>query len=422
MELLTENTGVTLAESPHFLMRISQRIFNKPLLIEESELGVVLSVLGPRIGGAFVAPEARVRSTRVDRKTNSESRTQSTAVIPIVGPLVHRQSGSALSGGPTTYNEIRAELRKAMDDPDVSSILFDIDSGGGEVSGAFDLADEIHQAREKKPVYAYVNEAAFSAAYLLASAAKKVWMPRTGSVGSIGVIALHRDESAKDMAEGIKYTPIFAGDAKYDFTQHGPLNDRAKETIQGQVNEIYSLFVDTVARSRGMEQESVRDTRARIFQGQDAIKRGLVDEILTFEEALERTFSRKGSMQMATENKENPVTMEQMAARLAALEAENDQLKQTAESSAKSDTRFAILNACLAVSQLLGGAEGARTLADSLIKEGVSMDVAHERILKAVSERQSKEEIRSSVGADTYGDVNPLDAACDALISQLKRQ
>ncbi len=114
--------------------------------------------------------------------------------------------------------------------------------------------------------------------------------------------------------------------------------------------------------------------------------------------------------------------MEQMAARLAALEAENDQLKQTAESSAKSDTRFAILNACLAVSQLLGGAEGARTLADSLIKEGVSMDVAHERILKAVSERQSKEEIRSSVGADTYGDVNPLDAACDALISQLKRQ
>lgn len=406
-------------------MRISQRIFNRPLLIEESELGIIVGVLGARmgLGEPAIRPEARARSTRKDR-SGAEGAVQSTAVIPIVGPLVHRQSGSALSGGPTTYSEIRAELRAAVENPEIGSILLDIDSGGGEVSGVFDLVDEIHRAREKKPVYAYVNESAFSAAYALASAAEKIWMPRTGSVGSIGVIALHRDESAKDMAEGVKYTAIYAGDAKYDFTQHKALNDRAKRTIQAQVDEIYDLFTGTVARYRGMDQEAVRETKAGIYQGQAALDVGLADEIMTFEEALNRTFqhSARGEKRMATEKTEGTLTMEQLQARLSAVEAENAQLRQKADDGMNAEAKFQILNSCLAVSSLLGGAEAARALADSLVKENVSMDVAHERILKTVSERQSKEEIRSSVGADTYGDVNPLDKACDGLIAQMPRR
>ncbi len=422
-----------LLDNPHFLMRLSQRVFNRPLLMEETELNVIVGVLGARVGirSAEVPLEARVRSTSVKRGEDSSSR--GTAVIPIVGPLVHRRSGSALSGGPTTYSEIRAAFKEAANDPEIGAILLDVDSGGGEVSGVFDLADEIRRAAASKPVFAYVNESAFSAAYALASAATKVWMPRTGSVGSIGVIALHKDESARDMAEGVKYTPVYAGDAKYDFSQHAPLNDRARQGLQAMVDEVYELFTGTVARHRSMTQEAVKNTQARIYSGQAAVDMGLADEIMTFDEALERTCQaigaggamhmdiNEGEKVMATENSGGTLTMEQLQARLASLEAENSQLKQKADSAADSEARFQIFNACLAVSGLLGGVENARALADTLVKEGVSMAVAHERILKAASERQSQEEIRSSVGTESYGDVNPLDKACDALIAQMPK-
>jgi ClpP class serine protease len=127
---------------------------------------------------------------------------------------------------------------------------------------------------------------AFSAAYALASAASRVFVSRTGGVGSIGVIAMHVDQSEKDAQDGVHYTAVFAGDRKNDLNPHEPISSKAHAFLKAEVNRIYGLFVETVARHRGIEPSAVRDTEAGLFFGQAAVAMGLADAIGTFDEAL----------------------------------------------------------------------------------------------------------------------------------------
>lgn len=79
---------------------------------------------------------------------------------------------------------IRAEFQDALADPRIQGILLDVDSPGGEVGGLFDLAGEILAGRQEKPIYAIANDAAFSAAYAIASSAERLFVTSTGGVGS----------------------------------------------------------------------------------------------------------------------------------------------------------------------------------------------------------------------------------------------
>ena len=185
-------------------------------------------------------------------------RTSGVAVIPIHGTLVRRTVGLEAESGLTSYTQLAAQLDAALANPEVAAILLDIDSPGGESGGVFDLADRIRAATQVKPVWAVANDMAFSAAYALASAASKVFVSRTGGVGSIGVIAMHVDQSEKDAQDGVRYTAVFAGDRKNDLTPHAPISNEAHAFLQAEVNRIYSIFVETVARNRGLAPSTVQ--------------------------------------------------------------------------------------------------------------------------------------------------------------------
>jgi signal peptide peptidase SppA len=196
--------------------------------------------------------------------------------------------GLEAESGLTSYAGLSAQLDAAVANPDVVAILLDVDSPGGESGGVFDLADRIRAAAQTKPVWAVANDMAFSAAYALASAASQVFVSRTGGVGSIGVIAMHVDQSEKDAQDGVRYTAVFAGDRKNDLNPHEPISSEAHAFLKGEVNRVYGLFVETVARNRGIEASAVRDTEAGLFFGQAAVAIGLADAIGTFDDALEQ--------------------------------------------------------------------------------------------------------------------------------------
>jgi signal peptide peptidase SppA len=174
----------------------------------------------------------------------------------------------------------------ALDDSKVNSILLDIDSPGGEVSGLFDLVDFISESRNEKPIYAIANDYAFSAAYAIASAASKIFVNRTSGVGSIGVIATHVDVSEFDKKEGIKYTTIFAGDRKNDLSPHEPISGDALSDLQKEVDRLYGMFVATVARNRNITTTQIRATQAALYYGTDALSLGLADEVANFNKCL----------------------------------------------------------------------------------------------------------------------------------------
>lgn len=270
----------------NLLPHMAARLFGAPLLIHRPKLDVILAVLGSRVGLLELAAPADPLSSSPPAPRAPASADPSIAVLPIHGTLVRRTVGLEAASGLLSYSAIAAQLDAALADPDVGAILLDIDSPGGESGGVFDLADRIRAAAAVKPVWAVANDAAFSAAYALASAASRVFVPRTGGVGSIGVIAMHVDQSMRDAQEGVRYTAVFAGARKNDLSPHEPISGEAHAFLQGEVDRVYGLFTETVARHRGLSADAVRATEAGLFFGQDAIAAGLADALGSFDDAL----------------------------------------------------------------------------------------------------------------------------------------
>ena len=264
------------------LPHLAARLFGVPLAIHRPKLDVILAVLGARVGLADLA--APVGYTPAARALGPPS--GKVAVIPIHGTLVRRTSGIEAESGLASYTGIAAQLDAALASPEIAAILLDIDSPGGESGGVFDLADRIRAASEVKPVWAVANDMAFSAAYALASAATRVFVARTGGVGSIGVIAMHVDQSVKDAQDGVRYTAVFAGERKNDLNPHEPISNEAHAVLKAEVDRIYDLFVETVARHRGLDADAVRATEAGLFFGPDAVATGLADAVGSLEDAL----------------------------------------------------------------------------------------------------------------------------------------
>ena len=263
------------------LPHLASRLFGTPLLVHRAKLDVILAVLGDRLNIQPPAADMALPGPRT-----MPSGTPGIAVIPVHGTLVKRTAGLDAASGLTSYTEIAAMLDSALADPQVAGILLDIDSPGGEASGSFELARRVREASAVKPVWAVANDSAYSAAYAIGSAANRLIVSETGGVGSIGVIALHIDQSVKDANDGYRYTAVTAGTHKNDFSPHQPLTDEAKAELQAEVDRLYGLFVDHVASMRTLGTDDVRATEAGLYFGANAIAAGLADAVGTFESAL----------------------------------------------------------------------------------------------------------------------------------------
>ena len=265
----------------NLLPHMAARLFGAPLMIHRPKLEVILAVLGPRIG----LPQSTVPANAIPNRSSPASAT-GIAVLPIYGTLVRRTVGLEAESGMASYQGLATMLDAAVADPNVAAILLDIDSAGGESGGVFDLADRVAAAAKRKPVWALANDMAFSAAYAIGSAASRFIVTRTGGVGSIGVIAMHADQSVKDAKDGVRYTTVFAGARKNDLNPHEPISDEAHAFLKNEVERVYGLFVETVSRNRGVSADAVRATEASIYYGADAVAAGLADAVGTFDDVL----------------------------------------------------------------------------------------------------------------------------------------
>jgi signal peptide peptidase SppA len=310
---------------PGQLLRLSDRLLNTPLLIHPAKAQIILGLLSGRIGldaslftaeDGMDAPEANRftgSARRADGTTSMMRTVDGIAVIPVLDTLVNRGAWLDSRSGLTSYEGIAAQLRVAGSDPEVRSVLLDISSPGGEAAGMAGLADLIRSVRQTRPVTAFVNDMAASAAYGLASAANEIVISPTSIVGSIGVVMLHADRSGELAAQGVKPTLIFAGSHKVDGNPFEPLSDAVRADLQASVDAHYRQFLDTVEAGRGRKLTAgmARATEARTFIGPEAITLGLADRIASFDEVLAslsqttrpsgRT-ARKGGISMSTED------------------------------------------------------------------------------------------------------------------------
>jgi signal peptide peptidase SppA len=159
------------------------------------------------------------------------------------------------------------------------------------------MADEIFASRDAKPIIAQVNALCASAGYWLASACNEIVITQSGEIGSIGVYTIHEEISKLLETEGVKETIISAGKYKVEGNPFEPLGEEAKAAIQMSVDGYYTMFVDAVARYRGVTSQAVRDGfgQGRVARAPDSIGIGLADRVGTLSETLQRFGVRMGS-------------------------------------------------------------------------------------------------------------------------------
>ena len=192
-----------------------------------------------------------------------------------------------ISGGASTQL-IERDFKAALNDPSVQKIILNIDSPGGTVDGTFELANYIYENRGKKPIIAYTDGMMCSAAYAIGSAADKVFISGdTTTVGSIGVVAAHEDISKMEEKLGVKTTEIYAGKYKRIASQYQPLSAEGFASIKERVDYLYAVFVNEIAKFRGVSAEEViqkmSTDAAPLFMGKQAIEAGLVDGVATLD-------------------------------------------------------------------------------------------------------------------------------------------
>jgi HK97 family phage prohead protease len=223
------------------------------------------------------------------------------AAIPVHGVLLKSRACFSFSFA-TSYSAITRMVESAMRRADVTGVLLSCRSGGGDSCDMLETSEFIRSCRAVKPIVAVSDDAAYSAAYCVASAAEKVFCTRTGGVGSIGVWSLHSDVSGALQQAGIRVSVIQSGKFKTDCSPYGQLSDHARTQLQSECDRLRLLFAQCVSVSRSCSVSALLSTEADIFPSQSAcplLADGVIDNIGEAMDYLEartkRTYLSAGS-------------------------------------------------------------------------------------------------------------------------------
>jgi ClpP class serine protease len=275
---------------------LAQRLFNTPLALHPHKAEVALAALADRLGIARV--ETGLRSLAFDddgdwaedagaSPSAGYDLLEGIACIQADGMLVQRTGTLRPYSGMTGYDGLRANLLAALADEQAKAVAFLVSSGGGEVSGMMDLGDLVFASRGRKPIWAICDDHAYSAAYCVASACDRVTVPRTGGVGSVGIITMMVDYSRAIKASGLEVHFVHYGARKAEETRqiHQGVKQDLLDRIQADVDMMGDLFTATVARNRRMSQKDIQAQQADYYLGDRGVAVGLADAVRSPDEA-----------------------------------------------------------------------------------------------------------------------------------------
>lgn len=265
----------------HVLSRLLSSLYNTPHLVDSKTFNIAIDYLNARnkFGMMDMSP------TDDDSADDDEDfdPLSGVGVICVSGPLTYKPVMTACGpadGG--SYQDILEDAEE-MIESGCTTLILDMDSGGGEAYGCFETASELRKMCDDAGVrlYAYNDGCIASACYGLAVVADEVISNPYAETGSIGVlIALINDSKALEQ-QGYTRTFISAGDEKIPFAEDGSWREGFLESLQVKVNSLYDMFVSHVATYTGLSAEVIKNTEAKMFSAEEALSIGLINKIMT---------------------------------------------------------------------------------------------------------------------------------------------
>lgn len=272
---------------PHILAAFASEIW----AMEESKLLAIVDLIAMQADGVkFTADEIEARIA--PQTAAAVARREGTiAIVPLRGVIAPRVSmvPNSSTGGGTTAEGFAATIDRMAADEDVKAIVVDADTPGGNVLGGDEASAAIAAVRGNKPIVVQVNGSLASLGYWIGSSADEIVMTPSSQVGAIGVRTAYDDISAALEKEGIAREIISAGKYKGEGLL-GPLSDETRAYMQGRVDDYYGMFVDRVAKGRGVSADQVRNGfgQGRMLGAEAAVREGMADRIATMSETLAR--------------------------------------------------------------------------------------------------------------------------------------
>lgn len=256
--------------------RIISKLINEPWLIQEDYLVKMIEIAK---GYGDVGAVETKRSLPLEQTAQAFVR-DGVAHIPIMGPIFPRANIFTEISGGVSISTLAKDFQVALENPEVSSIILDIDSPGGAVTGTNEMADIIRAASAQKDVTAYVSGTAASGGYWLASSAPEVVIDATARVGGIGVVVAYPGKSDDDTVE---IWNSASPNKRIDIS-----TDEGKKVVLDELNAIAEVFIGSVATFRGVLPEKVISSfgKGSVLVGQNAVDVGMADRLGSFESLL----------------------------------------------------------------------------------------------------------------------------------------
>ena len=257
-------------------MKILNKLMNEPWAITADVLQNIFDVALKH----NQSPEAIAREMRKTmRETHLVSIRDGVAIIPVHGPLFRYANIMTTLCGATSYEILARDFTKALENPDIIGVVFDVDSPGGEVNGCSELSDLIWNSKAKfdKPVIAYASGACCSGAYWIASACDEILAADTACLGSVGVVAVYQKEKDKKCIEIVSSQ---SPNKRLDVS-----TEDGKAKIQARIDALADVFISKVARNLDISPEKVIHNfgEGDIFIGKQAVDKGLAHRLGSLE-------------------------------------------------------------------------------------------------------------------------------------------
>jgi signal peptide peptidase SppA len=209
-------------------------------------------------------------------------------ILGLYGTLAPRMNLMMNFSGGTSTQKFSKQVDQAAASDKVKTILVEVDSPGGVVSGTEEARRAIKRAAEQKRVVVVGRNMMASAAYYIGAAGSEVFASPSTEVGSIGVYTILENVVEAAEKQGVRFYVYRAGDLKAAGNPYEKLTDERQAAVQARIDGAYQMFLAAVAEDRGV---STADVERRFGQGSvklaaEAAKAGMIDGVRLIEDVL----------------------------------------------------------------------------------------------------------------------------------------
>lgn len=263
------------------IMRIAQDIYSKPHLISTQAFSTIEKYIELRNKGSLMKLEDDLEPNEPDDLDDFDPMS-GVGIINIEGALTYKPLMTMCGAIGYSYCQLIEDVED-MIEAGATTIVLNVDSGGGQAYGCFETANQIRKMCDDGGVslICYVDGSCCSAMYALGVVCDEVVANPDAEVGSIGVLISLLNNSEQLKQEGITRSFIYAGDEKVPMEDDGKWKDSFLNSLQENVDALYTQFVSHVSTYSGLSEKAIMDTQAKVYRAEDAMSIGLVNKVMT---------------------------------------------------------------------------------------------------------------------------------------------